>query len=799
MSIVRSIGDAGNLLRRSVSRPQNPFLGVILISYLICGTSIALATGAGTGQAVYQQDCAKCHGPMGEGTKKTSRPLVGEKSPSQLSSLISRTMPDDDPGSCTDAEYRQVSSYIYDTFYSTDAQARLHPPRVELSHLTVGQYRSVVADLIGGFRSGAKLDGRHGLRGEYFNSPDTRNDKRLIDRVDPVVNFDFGTEGPRLGDLKLDNPKSDGPATKPAGEQFNPNQFCMRWTGSVFASETGTYEFVVHTEHALQLWVNDLKKPVVDGMVKSGSDTEYRASIFLIAGRSYSIRLQVFKGLQIKDRKGGAPVPTKASVALLWQVPGHQADDLIPSRSLSPVQMPEVAVMQSAFPPDDRSLGWERGTSVSKEWVAATTDAALEVASYVTSRLAELAGTDGGPDRNAKLRQFCKVFAERAFGRPLTDAETRQFFDQQFEAGSDLELAVKRVVIRVMISPEFLYRGSIGGSDGYAVASRLALTLWDSLPDRSLLSAAADGRLSTPGQIADQATRMLDDPRARLKVRQFLLAWLRVDQSPELVKDKMKFPEFDAPLASDLRTSMELFLDDVVSSETADYRQLLLSDDLFLNGRLAKFYGIDLPADADFTKVKLDSGERAGVLTQPYMLATYAYPGESSPIHRGVFIIRGILGVTLRPPANAAFTPLAPSSHPDLTTRERISLQTSPDSCVACHAVINPLGFALEKFDSVGRYREMENAKPIDAGGHYETRAGPDVKFAGARELAAYLAGSEEAHDAFAQQMFQQMVKQPVRAYGLGKPAELRQMFAQSGYNIRKLLVDIAVIASHPS
>jgi hypothetical protein len=305
---------------------------------------------------------------------------------------------------------------------------------------------------------------------------------------------------------------------------------------------------------------------------------------------------------------------------------------------------------------------------------------------------------------------------------------------------------------------------------------------------------------------------MLNDPRARLKVRQFLLAWLRVDQSPELVKDARKFPDFDPALASDLRTSLELFLDDMVSSDAADFRQLLLSDDLFLNGRLAKFYGIDLPAsagstsspqadsgqtaDADFAKVKLADGQRCGVLTQPYMLAAFAYPGESSPIHRGVFIIRGILGVTLRPPANAAFTPLPADLHPNLTTRERIALQTNQESCVGCHSVINPLGSALEDFDAVGRHREVENGKPIDVTGHYETRAGSVAQFAGARELATFLADSEEAHDAFAQQMFQQLVKQPVRAYGLEKPAQLREISARSGYNIRKLLVEIAVIAS---
>ncbi len=518
----------------------------------------------------------------------------------------------------------------------------------------------------------------------------------------------------------------------PEGTTFNPNQFSAQWQGSVLATETGDYEFVVRTEHSLRLWVNDTKKPVVDAAVKSGDDTEYRASIFLIAGRYYPIRLEIAKGRGLKAKAKQQPTPTKASVALLWKRPHRPADELIPSRFLSPSPAAEVAVLQTPFPPDDRSYGWERGTSVSKEWVAATTDAAMDVAGYVTDHLTELSGAqDGSNDRDAKLRNFCKAFAERAFRRPLAEAESKRLIDRGFD-GVEPDLGVKRVVMRVMLSPGFLYPSENEGPDGYAVASRLALGLWDSLPDKALLAAAADGKLSNREQIARQAERMLDDPRARLKVRQFLLAWLRVDQAPELVKDKKKFPDFDPSIACDLRTSLELSLDDVVGGEKSDFRQLLLNDEVFLNGRLAKFYGVDLPEASDFTKVKLEPDQRAGVLTHPYMLTTFAYPGESSPIHRGVFIIRGILGVTLRPPANASFTPFSAEQHPGLTTRERIALQTNVQSCSDCHSAINPLGFALEGFDAVGRRREMENNKKIDVSGSYETRSGEVAKFTGA-------------------------------------------------------------------
>src|SRR5262249_3746628 len=214
----------------------------------------------------------------------------------------------------------------------------------------------------------------------------------------------------------------------------------------------------------------------------------------------------------------------------------------------------------------------------------------------------------------------------------------------------------------------------------------------------------------------EQAERMLVDPRAKAKLREFLLTWLRADQVQDLAKDAKRFPGFDAAVIGDLRTSLELFLDDVVWSEKSDFRQLLLSDEIFLNGKLAKFYDAKLPGNADFTKVKLDSGRRAGALTHPYSMTSVAHSTESSPIHRGVFLARGVLGLSLRPPPEAV-APLPPELHPNLTTRERVEMQTKANACLTCHAIINPLGFTLENFDAVGRFREQDHGKPVDPTG----------------------------------------------------------------------------------
>jgi hypothetical protein len=775
-----------------------PLLWALCAFVAQVGSAFAADEAAKSGEQIYKQACVRCHGTAGEGTKKYfPHPLAGDKSADQLAAYIAKSMPDDDPGSVTGEDAKRVAAFVFDSFYSPTARTRNSPARVELSRLTVKQYRNAVADLIGTFRTPGLWGDDRGLHGEYFNSRNFQNNKRVIDRTDRVVKFDFATAGP--------DP-----------EKFDPVLFCIRWQGAVLAPETGDYEFVVRTDQAIRLWVNDLEHPLIDAWVKSGNDTEFTASMFLLAGRAYPLRLEFSKAKQgVDDTKDGKkkPPPKPASITLAWKRP-RQVMEPIPGRCLSPAKFPESFVVATPFPPDDRSYGWEKATTISKAWDAATTEGAIETADYVVTRLDEFLGLpppprprlgSGNPseisfdglkdakpaaDRSGKAREFCRRFVERAIRRPLTDEQKKAYIDRQFDATKDVNAAVKRVVLLTLKSPRFLYRELDGGPDGYDVAARLSFGLWDSLPDKDLLAAAAAGKLSTRDQVVAQAERMLPDLRAKAKVRDFLFIWLKVEPAPELSKAPDRYPDFDPALASDLRASLELFLDDMVWGESSDFRQLLLADSLFLNGRLGRFYGADLPADAPFQKVPLDPKVRAGVLTHPYLLATFAYTATTSPIHRGVFLARNVLGQTLRPPPEA-FTPLAPDQAPDLTTRERVALQTKPQACQSCHNMINPLGFTLENFDAVGRFREAENGKPIDASGAYQTRSGDIVRFHGVRDLASFLAGSPEVQEAFVERVFHHLVKQPVRAYGPARLEDLRQTFAKNGYSVRKLMVEI--------
>jgi hypothetical protein len=176
-------------------------------------------------------------------------------------------------------------------------------------------------------------------------------------------------------------------------------------------------------------------------------------------------------------------------------------------------------------------------------------------------------------------------------------------------------------------------------------------------------------------------------------------------------------------------------------------------------------------------------------------MAGFAYTSSSSPIHRGVFLSRSVLGRTLRPPPEAV-APLAPDLHANLTTRERVILQTSPEACQTCHSMINPLGFTLENFDAVGRYRRVDQNKPVDASGSYITRTGERKNFADIRELADFLAKTDETHSAFVDQLFHNLIKQPIRAYGLQTPEALRATFEQHQFHVRQLMIEIATTAA---
>ncbi|MFZ4765239.1 MAG: DUF1592 domain-containing protein, partial [Roseimicrobium sp.] len=712
---------------------------------------------------IYQKHCVECHGAKGQGVDgKYDEPLKGELMLDALARKIDRTMPEDNEEALGGEEAKQVAAYIYDAFYSPAAQLKVNPPDKDLSRLTIPQHRMAIMDVVGHFRpEGGKFQPKpeaqhHGLKASYRGvalpkpgeaAVDTtpkdgiqmKRPNHRIERVEERVAFHFGAGSPDPTALEAE-------------------QFHNRWDGSLMAEETGVYEFSLRTENGARLWINDEDEAdsLIDAWVSSGPEVrEEKKTIYLVGGRSYRLVLEHFK---FKEKS--------ASIELWWKPP-HGVREIIPAHALRPERVPERMIVSTNFPADDSSVGYARGTTISKAWEQAVVEAAIATAEHVTENLDRLSGSKPGtPERLEKLRNFANEFVATAFRRPLSEEQKQACVEVQFKTAKTPEQAVKRVVLFALTSPQFLYPDLPlrAQPDDYDVAARLALALWDSVPDRELLKAAAAGALRTPDQVRKQAQRMLAHERTKAKLHGFFHHWLEFERAESASKDPKAFPDFNEEVLADLRESLLRFVNEVVWSEKSDYRELLRADYLLLNDRLGKLYGKPVTG-SEYQRIAFDPTQRAGVVTHPFLLASQAYSRQSSPIHRGVFLTRNIVGMSLKPPPNAvAFEDS--KFNPHLTMREKVTELTRNNACMSCHAVINPLGFSLENFDAIGRWRTKDNNKPVNTVGEFENEQGHKVRLTGPRDIVNYVADNPSGHRAFIRHLFNHTVKQQIPAFG---------------------------------
>ncbi len=719
------------------------------------------------GKTLYVDQCASCHGESGQGvSNKYDETLYGDKTLEELSKIIHDTMPEEDPDLVVDDDAKAVAEYLYETFYTAESRAKNQPPRIELVRMTRQQYARSVTDLLTPYLGLGSPGEAKGLSAEYFNSRGMQRNKRKIERVDRRVQFDFKEESP--------------------GEGIGKEEFSIRWRGAIIAPETGEYEICVKTENGFRLWLNGERKIFIDGSVASGGDlVEHRKKIRLLGGRPYPLRLDYFK---YKDKT--------ASVSLLWTTP-QGTEEVIPTRVLAAKNVQPSFLLTTPFPPDDASFGYERGIAISHAWNSASTQAAIEVANFVADRIYDFAKTKrDDPKQDEKAKRFFTNLLTAAFRRPLTDEQKEFYIEKQFAKGGPLEEISKRIIILGLQSPHFLYLElNDGKTDTFDIASRLSFGLWDSIPDEQLYLAAAGGELLKEEEVRKHALRMLKDDRARYKVHEFFHDLLPFHEAADLTKDSEAFPEFDAQLVSDLKTSLDLFIHDVVWSEASDYRELLLSNEIYMNPRLAEFYQAEIQSEDSFEKVSFDPQQRSGVVTHPFLLSTLAYHKSTSPIHRGVFMTRKILNRSLKPPPMAIEFKDS-SFDPSLTMREKVAELTKSKACMTCHSTINPLGFSLENYDAVGRFRTIDNKKPVNSKSEFAVAGGKSITINGARDVAEYAVNDELAQQGFIEHLFHHQIKQPARAYGDETLQKLRAEFVKSDYNIQKLLIEINVLAA---
>lgn len=415
-------------------------------------------------------------------------------------------------------------------------------------------------------------------------------------------------------------------------------------------------------------------------------------------------------------------------------------------------------------------------------------------------------------DGSACASEFISSFGARAFRRPLTSAEQTRFealFAGRAETtvSGSFDEGIQLVLEGFLQSPSFLTRAELSTErvgdniqlSSFEVASRLSYALWNSMPDKALFDAAAQDELTVPEKIRAQALRMLKEPRAREMVRTFHEHYLRMEGTEgarwtDFVRDETLFPAFRPETIPYLKEETLRFVDYIVFEKQGGFQALLTDNTAFVNNLTAPLYGLDGSGyGAELTQATLDPAQRSGLFTRVGFLASHAQVVRTSPILRGALIQKYVLCRKIgSPPAGAEMTPL-PEITPDIvTTRQRVTVQTSPDECNFCHKIINPTGFPFEHYNAVGSWQDMDTGKPVDSSGtaFFGER---EVSFQGPVDFSKALGDSPEAHSCYAKNWVEFAFDRRADGVDLKLIDSLAKKMNDPSYTILDLLVDIVV------
>ena len=342
---------------------------------------------------------------------------------------------------------------------------------------------------------------------------------------------------------------------------------------------------------------------------------------------------------------------------------------------------------------------------------------------------------DRGAEEEACAAEILARLARRAYRRPVTGQDVQTllgFFHQGRETRGSFEAGIQFALEFLLSDPDFLLRvlrepegadaGEVYDLSDLDVASRLSFFLWSSIPDEELLALAESGELTDPEIREDQVRRMLADPRAAdALVDGFAAQWLNVRRVAEVVVDPALYPNFDESLLEAFQRETELFVGNTLR-EDRSILELLTADYTYVNGRLARHYGFPGIYGSRFRRITLpDTEQRGGLLAHGGLLAATSYPGRTSPVLRGKWLLDNVLGAPPpRPPADVPEFPENESGTAPRSVRERLERHREDFVCASCHSLIDPLGFALENFDAIGGWRTVdESGHAIDARGSW--------------------------------------------------------------------------------
>jgi hypothetical protein len=332
-------------------------------------------------------------------------------------------------------------------------------------------------------------------------------------------------------------------------------------------------------------------------------------------------------------------------------------------------------------------------------------------------------------EEEACAMRILSTLMRRAYRRPVSDADIRKPMElyREARANGDFDAGIEMALSAVLVNPQFLFRiepdpPGVAPNSAYRIpdvqlASRLSFFLWSSIPDDELLDLAERGELSKAEVLEQQTLRMLIDPRSQSLVSNFAGQWLHLRNLESITPDLRLFPDFDDNLRQAFRQETELLVADVIR-EDKSVLDLLKSDHTFLNERLAKHYGIPHVYGSHFRRVELGEGSvRGGLLRQGSVLTVSSYATRTSPVIRGKWILENILGTPPPPPLPNVPALKDNTVSSTLSVRERLAQHRANAACASCHNLMDPIGLSLEKFDAVGRWREIEEGRPIDSTG----------------------------------------------------------------------------------
>jgi len=370
-----------------------------------------------------------------------------------------------------------------------------------------------------------------------------------------------------------------------------------------------------------------------------------------------------------------------------------------------------------------------------EQYSTAIENAVNAVWTDATKRAQFIGCTPTGQSNDTCLRGFIQKLGLRAWRRPLETGELDRFVALAASASTTLGSATEGArwaTVALFTSPTFLYRPELGAASangglrlsGYEIASRLSFLIWNSLPDQTLMDQATSGMLGTADGIATAATRMLNASAGRESVGGFAEEYMRLDRIGTQAKDPALFPEY----GTNLQVAMVRDIRDTWASlafdDQASFYDLFTTTKVVVNADLARLYGIDptgLTATTFQTKSLPAGGSRSGVLAKAGLLSEFANQQSGSPTLRGKFIRESLMCLTIPPPPPGVNTSVVdqPTDVP-MTRRQKLEAHMTSPGCAACHQYMDPLGFPLENFDAIGKYRTTDNGLPVDPSGSFD-------------------------------------------------------------------------------